>query len=102
MQHLAILDFKSGSGERLLFNYDRSNPVRFSAFEYGFVEEMLVQGIAAKDEDDFLIYDRTTGNLYYDEDGLGASAQVLVLTIANKSALVAEDIGIFRDAGWPF
>src|SRR5437868_15037818 len=47
------------------------------------------------DADDRLIYDSSTGNLYYDADGNGPGAAQLIATIANHSALAATDINVF-------
>ncbi|MEO7221547.1 MAG: calcium-binding protein, partial [Devosia sp.] len=47
----------------------------------------------AHDADDRLIYNKTTGNLYYDADGKGGAAAVLFATLANKPPLL--DVGDF-------
>lgn len=52
----------------------------------------FVLGTAAKDGDDWLIYDKKTGNLYYDEDGSGTDHdQVLITTLMNKGDLSNTD-----------
>jgi Ca2+-binding RTX toxin-like protein len=48
-------------------------------------------GTAAADNNDFVIYDQTSGNLYYDADGNGAGAQVLIATLANNEVLTRND-----------
>jgi Ca2+-binding RTX toxin-like protein len=45
----------------------------------------------AIDGNDHIIYDRTTGKLFYDMDGNGTAAQVHFATIDNKVALTAAD-----------
>jgi serralysin len=58
-------------------------------------EAAFVTGSAAADGSDRIIYERTTGNLYYDPDGTGAAAKVLfahldpglLLTHADFSAI---------------
>lgn len=47
----------------------------------------FVLGSKALDANDHLIYDRTKGYLYYDADGSGAGAQVLIAQFANKAVL---------------
>jgi Ca2+-binding RTX toxin-like protein len=50
---------------------------------------------AAPDQNDFLIYDRSSGNLFYDADGSGTAAQPAVfLRLTNKPALSATDFEI--------
>ena len=48
-------------------------------------------GAAAGDADDRLIYQATTGALFYDADGTGAGAQVRVATLGLNLALTAAD-----------
>ncbi len=44
-------------------------------------------GTKALDSNDYIVYDRATGSLYYDSDGSGSSAAVLFATIENKAYL---------------
>jgi Ca2+-binding RTX toxin-like protein len=46
-------------------------------------------GTAAHDANDHVIYDRSTGKLYYDDDGNGAHAQVCFATLTNHPANVS-------------
>ncbi len=48
-------------------------------------------GLNATDASDRIIYDRPTGNLYYDRDGVGGSAKVLFATLDAGPALTAGD-----------
>lgn len=48
-------------------------------------------GTAANDTADRIIYDQTTGRIYYDADGLGGAAQVLFATVAAGTALTNAD-----------
>ena len=48
-------------------------------------------GAEATDEDQRIIYDDATGNLYYDADGIGAGAQILVATLSGHPPLTAGD-----------
>jgi Ca2+-binding RTX toxin-like protein len=47
----------------------------------------LALGTKAKDANDYLIYDKGTGNLFYDADGSGHGAPVLVATFSKGLAL---------------
>ena len=51
-------------------------------------------GTAAQDADDRIVYDTTTGALYYDADGQGGQAAVEVALLAGHPALTAADIDI--------
>ena len=49
---------------------------------------------AGMDAEDRLIYDTSTGTLYYDADGSGAGGQSFVATLQGAPALVASDITV--------
>lgn len=46
------------------------------------------------DTNDRIIYNTSTGNLYYDPDGSGDSASQLIATLGNLPALSADDISV--------
>jgi len=48
-------------------------------------------GAAAADADDYLVYNNTTGNLYYDSNGNGAGGAILFATLTTKPVLSAGD-----------
>ncbi|MGF9758477.1 calcium-binding protein [Microvirga sp. 0TCS3.31] len=56
-----------------------------------FNSDMFVTGTKAKDREDRIVYDKKTGNLYYDQDGTGSKAQVKIATIVNKTTLKFDD-----------
>src|SRR5207342_2538765 len=49
----------------------------------GLAPGAFVVGTQAGDADDRIIYDQTTGNLYYDADGNGAGAAVQFATLSS-------------------
>jgi Ca2+-binding RTX toxin-like protein len=49
---------------------------------------------SGRDANDRIVYDTTTGNLYYDADGSGAGGPQLVATLQGHSALAATDITV--------
>ena len=51
-------------------------------------------GAVAGDANDFLLYDTTTGKLFYDADGNGAGAKVEFVTLVGIPALTAADFSI--------
>jgi len=52
-------------------------------------------GTAAHDTGDRFIYNKTTGQLFYDDDGTGSHAQYLVATLSNHATVTASDIFVF-------
>ena len=52
-------------------------------------------GGIAGDANDYLLYDTTTGKLFYDADGNGAGAKVEFVTLVGIPALTAADLTIF-------
>jgi Ca2+-binding RTX toxin-like protein len=55
----------------------------------------FVNGAAAVDASDRIIYDSATGNIFYDEDGVGGVAQVLFATVVPGTALTNGDFSAF-------
>ncbi|MFC4173592.1 hypothetical protein ACFOYU_16265, partial [Microvirga sp. GCM10011540] len=51
-------------------------------------------GNEAKDGKDYLIYNRSKGVLYYDQDGSGSKAMVEILKLSNKARITKSDIFI--------
>ena len=51
----------------------------------------FVVGSAATDADDRFVYDQANGNLYFDADGSGSGAQVLMAILPNHDAIAATD-----------
>jgi Ca2+-binding RTX toxin-like protein len=87
-----ITDFNSAEGDRI-----QLDAYFFSAFlnSDSVDGDNIVNGTKALDSDDYLIYDAATGKLYYDADGLGGKAQVLVATLSNKpDELTAADFAL--------
>jgi Ca2+-binding RTX toxin-like protein len=63
----------------------------FSALSTGaLAPSALVFGGAATDGDDRIIYDQTTGQLFYDADGTGAAAQILFAELEDKAMIAAD------------
>jgi Ca2+-binding RTX toxin-like protein len=56
-----------------------------------FKADMFVENSRAQDAEDRIVYDRKTGNLYYDQDGTGSKAQVKIATLTNKAKLYWHD-----------
>ncbi|EIM25979.1 hypothetical protein [Microvirga lotononidis] len=48
-------------------------------------------GSSAHDRDDRIIYNKKTGAVYYDADGIGGSKQIQIATLSNKVTLTHKD-----------
>jgi Ca2+-binding RTX toxin-like protein len=83
----AIQDFATGA-DKISLDHGIFTGLSTGALAAG----ALAIGTAAQDADDRIIYDSTTGNLYYDADGNGAGAAVLFATLSGHPALAASDI----------
>lgn len=68
-----ITDFTNGGADLIQLD-------GFAAFANGFFADMFAAN-AALDANDYLIYNPTTGSLFYDADGAGAGAQVLIASL---------------------
>jgi Ca2+-binding RTX toxin-like protein len=91
-----ILDFTSGNDEIVLDGNAHmnigasgrfgSNDARFAANSTG----------AAQDASDRVIYNTSTGELWYDADGSGSGAAALIATLQDAPAVLASDIEVFN------
>lgn len=57
--------------------------------------EDFATGTSASDTADRFIFDRASGQLWFDEDGTGAADQVLVATFEQNAMVTSADIEIF-------
>jgi Ca2+-binding RTX toxin-like protein len=82
-----IEDFSEGAGDKIVLDHEvftAIDPANFS-------DANFVLGTKALDSNDRLIYDQTTGKLYYDADGSGLGAAVQIATLSNLAALHHDD-----------
>lgn len=63
------------------------DPSVFRAVRNGVSKGAFATGTGAHDGNDHLIYDPTSGHLFYDSDGTGAAAQTLIATLGHDLAL---------------
>ena len=88
-----IMDFVSGEDQIWLdpgvFHGVSSGELPASAFFAG------AGAMAATNAQHRVIYDTTTGNLYFDQDGAGGTASELFATLKNAPTLLASDFEIF-------
>jgi serralysin len=90
-----VTDFVSGTDE-LLFENGTLNAMGASgAWAAGDTRFWAAAGATAgHDADDRLVYNTSTGNLYYDADGSGAGAAQVVATFTGAPGVVATDITV--------
>lgn len=55
----------------------------------------FVTGSVARDSNDFIVYDKTKGLLYYDSNGSAAGGAVVFASVAAGTALTAADIVVY-------
>lgn len=53
--------------------------------------DYFITGSAAKDENDYIIYDSSTGKIFYDPDGSGTAAQVALVSLVGTPELTFND-----------
>ncbi|WP_226783051.1 calcium-binding protein [Oceaniglobus trochenteri] len=89
-----IIDFNTNEadeGDRLLMK-----GAVFGDMAAGGLDPALFRsGTAAMDADDRFIFDRPSGQLWFDADGTGGAVQKLIATFAQDADLSAEDIFLF-------
>ena len=84
-----IVDFVSGTDKIAL-----ENKVFTGLSEGALPAGAFVTGTAAQDSNDRIIYDNTTGQIYFDADGNGSGAAILFATIGAGTALVSTDFTV--------
>jgi Ca2+-binding RTX toxin-like protein len=90
-----VTDFASGTDELLFENGTLTAMGATGAWAAGDARFWAAAGATAgHDADDRLVYNTSTGNLYYDADGSGAGAAQWVATITGAPGVVATDITV--------
>ncbi len=82
-----IEDFSESAGDKIVLDHEVFTAIDTANFSAG----NFVLGTKALDSNDRLIYDQTTGKLYYDADGSGLGAAVQIATLSNLAALHHDD-----------
>jgi Ca2+-binding RTX toxin-like protein len=85
--HDTIVDFEVAGGDRIVLDDAIFNKLGVAGMAVN--SAYLRVGAAAADANDYLVYDASSGGLYYDADGSGAGAQVLFATLDAGLNLVA-------------
>jgi len=91
MKPVIITDFISGTDH---IELDRTLFSSLSTDE-GSMRQAFVNGTKAATRSQFLIYDQSKGNLFYDVDGSGTKPAVLIGVFSNQAQLNADDFSVF-------
>jgi Ca2+-binding RTX toxin-like protein len=86
-----ITDFAQVSGNNDSFKLENAVMPKLGAGVHALNPQYFRAGTAALDANDFIVYNRPTGGLYYDSDGNGAATAVLIATLSTKPVLTASD-----------
>jgi Ca2+-binding RTX toxin-like protein len=90
-----VTDFVSGTDELLFENFFLGALGAASAWSAGDVRFWSAAGATSgHDADDRLVYNTSTGSLYYDPDGSGAGAAQIVATFQGNPSILASDITV--------
>jgi Ca2+-binding RTX toxin-like protein len=96
----AVTDFASGQDKLLLDASAFGALGSLGNFAAGDARFWAAAGATqGHDADDRVVYDTSTGRLFYDADGSGAGASQLVATLQSGAALAATDIAVTNGSG---
>ncbi|MFC0308956.1 M10 family metallopeptidase C-terminal domain-containing protein [Gallibacterium trehalosifermentans] len=85
-----IVDFNAAEGDKIVLDSRF-----FKALTRGtLAQSHFHSGTAPADADDFLIYDKASGKLQYDEDGTGNKIAVTIATLQNHADLLHANIEV--------
>lgn len=73
------------------FHLENAVMTKLGAGVHGLSSTMFRAGAAALDANDYVVYNRASGALYYDSNGNAAGGATLLATLTNKPALAAND-----------
>jgi Ca2+-binding RTX toxin-like protein len=83
-----VKDFNPAEGD--VFQLSKAVFAAFANTPLGGIPaSAFVNGVQATTADQHLIYQQSTGNLYYDPDGVGGQAQIQIALLSTKPALTA-------------
>jgi Ca2+-binding RTX toxin-like protein len=93
-----IYDFASGTDEIALDRATHANLGTAGDFSAGDARFYAAAGaVSGQNAAHRVIYDTSSGNLYYDADGSGAGAAHLVATLYDRAPVTASDITVFGE-----
>jgi Ca2+-binding RTX toxin-like protein len=90
-----VTDFANAAGNNDLFRLENAVMTRLGLGVHALAPGFFRAGASAVDADDFVIYDRATGRLFYDMNANLSGGLVLLATLTNKPLLTAVDFEVF-------
>ena len=87
-----IVDFNHAEGDRIVLTQSGFAEVHQTGGVLNAEEFYAIAGGKAHDADDRIIYNTTTGTIFYDADGSGTQAAVAIVTLKYLPVLAATDI----------
>jgi len=95
-----VLFFESGRDKIALDSAAHANLGAAGSFTAGDGRFFAAPGATSgHDTSDRVIYDMTSGNLFYDADGSGAGTSQLIATLSGAPRLLATDVDVVGEAG---
>lgn len=88
-----ITDFTAGNADRIVLDDDIFTALGITGNSAGvaLTASKFQLGSVANDAGDRIIYDQTSGKLYYDADGTGSASAIQFATLSTQPALAATD-----------
>ncbi len=94
-----IVDFRTGEDEIAIDGGFHGNSGASGEFAAGDARFAANATGTAQDSSDRVVYNTATGELWYDADGVGSGAALLIATLQGAPALAATDIEVVNGSG---
>jgi Ca2+-binding RTX toxin-like protein len=86
-----ITDFTNAAGNNDTFRLENAVMTKLGAGVHALNPAFFKAGTVAIDANDFIVYNKATGMLWYDVNGSGAGGVTQLATLTNKPTLTASD-----------
>jgi serralysin len=89
-----IQDFTNVAGNNDVFHLENAVMPALGGGVHPLAASMFYAGAAAHDADDRIVYNRSTGNVFYDSNGNAAGGAVIIATLTTKPLLTVGDFQV--------
>ena len=86
-----ITDFSNTAANNDTFHLENAVMTRLGAGVHALNPAFFWNGAAAHDANDYIVYNRATGGLFYDVNGNGAGGVVALAVLSNRPVLTVSD-----------